>query len=274
MQHCQLWGGPGVTGNTGAAQAEQPEAPPAAAACRDPRLMGRGPSPACRGADPVLVAAGGKGGSSARSGSEQPQTTISSGGAAVPPPRSTPDLTPREQSLRERRRAETSCPCSHHLRARQAAADNGESFWLASEEQAAPQKPFPGCCYQPWGRAASMGRSSIDAPGAQHSDSPGALPPRGARPAPRGRTQPGSTPSLPKVPRCRRVPGMLAWPRVQPGLKAARYALLGGGGLRAPSPTRRGSALPPATMHRTRGNEGGKGQEKEYIPSRTVNHAE
>lgn len=87
-------GGPGVTGNTGAAQAEQPEAPPAAAACRDPGLLGRGPSPACRGADPVLVAAGGTGGNSTRSGSGQlqlhslgqPQTTISSGGAAVPPP--------------------------------------------------------------------------------------------------------------------------------------------------------------------------------------------
>lgn len=93
----------------------------------------------------------------------------------------------------------------------------------------------------PWLLLSAVGPGSIDGQ-EQHrcARSAAQRQPRCA-PTPRGKASSsgahgaGQHPQPPKAPRCRRVPGMLAWPRVQPGLKAAGYALLGGEGC-APLP--------------------------------------
>lgn len=86
----------------------------------------------------------------------------------------------------------------------------------------------------------------------------------------RGRAAPPA-PQSPPLPACARDAGLAPGPT---RVKSSRVCIAGGGRAARPFPTRRGSALPRAAMHTTCGNEGGKGQEKEYIPSRTVNHAE
>lgn len=307
------WGcrSPDVTHNDrGELEAEQPEAPPVAATCRGTGgLAGRRAlSPRAEGQTRCWCHEQPGAAAAMWHVPVRPQTVVSLAGWGLPlhhlaaPPTDPPKNRASERGVRG---AEDSCPTSEHTRlTEQQLITTGKVFgWKATTTQR--PKNFPGCCYQALVRAALMpevqhqwgaGQPSPAAQQKRHT-APARVLCRRARPAPGRRT--GSAPRPCRRPgSAGRAPGTGPSPlqRSSPWLGSPRYASpgpgreqgadpnWGGRGTRVPSlcgcreqhHVGRGGLSPgPQCIHWKGGRKGrGKGEEEEYIPSRTVNHAE